>query len=157
MQLSLRAARLRQRNGAKYMSHSVKRMTSSPKLQTRMGFVHPSDAGQQHHHPSLVLLEAIYSEKSRRLCFSIRLCQLARQRSRWFPSRVFVPAWDQTPFPKFCSVCWALLLFSESWLVGDQCFGAVALSLFWCCLTLQILTSWVFIVLCGSLDYCFPR
>lgn len=37
-------------------------------------------------------------------------------------------------------------------------FLAVAVSLFWCCLMLQILTSWVFIALCGSLVYWFhPR
>lgn len=47
---------------------------------------------------------------------------------------------------------------SESISVDHRVFYAVAVSLFWCRLMLQILTAWIFIALCGSLVYWFhPR
>lgn len=126
----------------------------------KLGFVHPSDAGQQHR-PSL--LEAIYSEKAAAYA-SPSLCIV----SVMFLDNGAIGCLAGVCFCvgsvsclKFCSACRALtaqLLFTENPLVGDQCFWAVVLSLFWYCLMLQILTSWVFIVLCGSLVYCFhPR
>lgn len=52
---------------------------------------------------------------------------------------------------------WTAVVHWELWihLGRSQCFLAVALCLFKCCLMIQMLTSWVFIALCGSVVYCF--
>lgn len=123
--------------------HTVSRGWQVAQSTDKISFVYPSDAGQQHH-PSL--LQAIYSEKT----------------AAYASPSISVMKLDNGDIGCLASVCFSLhsevlqhLSSSHQaaavlWelAVGDQCFWAVALSLFWYCLMLQILTSWVFIVLC---------
>lgn len=136
-----------------------------PGVQTRWALCSALTRGEWYHSS---LLEAIYSQERYCLRFSvcICLCLVLRQWSDWFScgclSMCRISLLSQVlysaclPLPLLPNSCRSLRSLNSSWWITG--FFAVAVSLFSCCLMLQILTSRVFIALCVSLVYWFhPR